>query len=314
MEHTPAPTVAITRATSSKFPDPPALGKKGENPTFESWEIQMKGKFHVNADRFEDEDAKMFYVFSCTKDDAQAYLLPRYSSSSANPWPTAQAMIDYLGSIFREANAEENARHEYNRIRMRKDETFADFYTKFLTLAGKGNIPESMYCADLRDKLTPDLHRAVISTYRQFKDYQAFADELIAVDQELKKIQEREERSRKFRNNNSNSHQTLGQGNVPTTARNSGTAALTAAPTRGYTPANTGPGRSHTTTPAPRAASERPRPQYGDARLQHLSDEGKCFNCGKTGHFSRDCTEPKKTGLVSEMEQDHSATEESGKE
>ena len=69
-ENTPAPTVTITRTKSSKFPDPPALGKKGEHPTFESWEIQMKGKFHVNADHFDDENAKMFYVFSCTKDDA----------------------------------------------------------------------------------------------------------------------------------------------------------------------------------------------------------------------------------------------------
>jgi hypothetical protein len=75
-------------------------------------------------------------------------------------------MIDYLGNIFREANVEENARHEYNRIRIRRDKTFTDFYTKFLTLASKGNILESMYYADLRDKLTPDLHRAVISTYR----------------------------------------------------------------------------------------------------------------------------------------------------
>jgi hypothetical protein len=69
-EHTPAPTVTINRTKLSKFPDPLALGKKGEHLTFKSWEIQIKGKFHVNVDHFKDEDAKMFYVFSCTKDNA----------------------------------------------------------------------------------------------------------------------------------------------------------------------------------------------------------------------------------------------------
>ena len=51
----------------------------------------------------------MFYVFSYTKDNAQLYLLSRYSTSLANPQPTTQAMINYLGNIFREVNVEENA-------------------------------------------------------------------------------------------------------------------------------------------------------------------------------------------------------------
>jgi hypothetical protein len=75
-------------------------------------------------------------------------------------------MIDYLSNIFREANTEENARHKYNCIRIQRDKTFADFYTKFLILASKGNILESIYYADLRDKLTPDLYCTVISIYR----------------------------------------------------------------------------------------------------------------------------------------------------
>ena len=50
----------------------------------------------------------MFYVFSYTKDNTQLYLLLCYSSNLANPQPTTQAIINYLGNIFREANVEEN--------------------------------------------------------------------------------------------------------------------------------------------------------------------------------------------------------------
>jgi hypothetical protein len=36
----------------------------------------MQGKLQVNADHFEDEEAKMLYVFNCTSGDAQKHLQP----------------------------------------------------------------------------------------------------------------------------------------------------------------------------------------------------------------------------------------------
>jgi len=54
---------------SKKQPDPQPLSN-GIDPTFESWKLQIQGKFRVNADHFEDEEAKMFYLFNCTTRDA----------------------------------------------------------------------------------------------------------------------------------------------------------------------------------------------------------------------------------------------------
>ena len=48
---------------SKKQPDPQPLSD-GVDPTFESWKLQIQGKFCINADHFEDEEAKMFYLFN----------------------------------------------------------------------------------------------------------------------------------------------------------------------------------------------------------------------------------------------------------
>ena len=50
---------------SKKLPDPPELSE-GDNPTYESWKLQMQGKFRVNTDHFEDEEARMLYLFGRT--------------------------------------------------------------------------------------------------------------------------------------------------------------------------------------------------------------------------------------------------------
>src|SRR5438045_7084490 len=60
---------------SKKQPDPQPLSD-GVDPTFESWKLQIQGKFRINANHFEDEEAKMFYLFNRTTGDAQKHLQP----------------------------------------------------------------------------------------------------------------------------------------------------------------------------------------------------------------------------------------------
>lgn len=66
---------------SKKQPDPQPLSD-GIDPTFESWKLQIQGKFRVNADHFEDEEARMFYLFNRTIGDAQKHLRRRYDDDS----------------------------------------------------------------------------------------------------------------------------------------------------------------------------------------------------------------------------------------
>ena len=47
---------------------------------------------------------------------------------------------------------------------MRANETFPDFYTRFLHLAGEGRIPDEDLRPDLYDKITLELQRAIAPT------------------------------------------------------------------------------------------------------------------------------------------------------
>lgn len=53
----------------------------------------MLGKFQVNADHFEDEEAKMLYLFNRTTGHAQKHLQPRYEDDSLVRFTSVKEMI-----------------------------------------------------------------------------------------------------------------------------------------------------------------------------------------------------------------------------
>jgi hypothetical protein len=77
---------------------------------------------------------------------------------------------------------------------MRSTEKFTDFYTRFLHLAGEGQIPDEDLCLDLYDKLTLELQRAIAlmeGTLNTLKDLQKA---LLRLDQNLHHIYDRVDR------------------------------------------------------------------------------------------------------------------------
>jgi hypothetical protein len=172
---------------STKIPDPP-ISTDGKAPTFENWRLQMQGKLRVNSDYFPTEDARMTYVFSRTGGDAQAHLQPRYAEDSGEPFLTDSEMIDYLASIYEDPHKVQNARLEYKSLMMKTTETFADFHTRFLHLAGKAKIPEGDLQPDLFDKLTLELQRIALPVYSTLTTGKALADQCLALDQGLRRI------------------------------------------------------------------------------------------------------------------------------
>jgi hypothetical protein len=138
---TRASTPASGSGKSSKQPDPPVFTGGIDSPPFDTWKIQMNGKLTTNADHYADEKARMHYVFNRTRGDAQEHLKPQFKPGAVKPFQTANSMIEHLASIYEDPYQVKNARRDYRKLMMRPTETFTDFYTRFLHLAGEGQIP-----------------------------------------------------------------------------------------------------------------------------------------------------------------------------
>ena len=96
----------------------------------------------------------MFYVFNRTEGDAQKHLEPRYDDDSPIRFATAQEMIQHLATIYVNPNKVRDAKYDYNRLTMKTSQTFVDFQTQFLHLAGEAQIPAASLRLDLYDRLT----------------------------------------------------------------------------------------------------------------------------------------------------------------
>src|SRR6266487_7107645 len=85
----------------AKIPDL-AILTDSQDPTFESWKIQILAKLSVNADYFANDLAWIVYVFSCMSGDAQKHLNPRMGDNIVDWFQTATEIIDHLSGIYKD--------------------------------------------------------------------------------------------------------------------------------------------------------------------------------------------------------------------
>src|SRR5204862_6501364 len=127
----------------------------------------------------------MTYVFSQTGGNAQGHLQPQYDEDSEDLFLTDQEMISHLTSIYEDPHKVQNAHLKYKSLFMKLSETFADFHTCFLHLAGQAKIPKDDLCPDLFNKLTLELQRTVLPMYSTLKTVKSLADECLSIDKTL---------------------------------------------------------------------------------------------------------------------------------
>jgi hypothetical protein len=119
----------------------------------------MTSKFKVNADHFENEEARKYQVYVYIEGTASDYLYPRYKPEATDSFQTAQEIINYLKQFFTDPHRVRDARYEYQSLKIKTGELFFDFQTIFLRLANKAQIAQSAWFDDLYDKLTLSLQK-----------------------------------------------------------------------------------------------------------------------------------------------------------
>jgi hypothetical protein len=286
---TPVSGYSQSSRYSKKLSDPSPLDK-GQDPTFESWRFQIKNKLRANADHFPTEADRIAFVFGCTKGDAQKHLLPRIEEEAPNRFTVAEELIQLLATVYVNPNKVRDGRYQYNKLFMTTNQSFAEFQTTFLHLAGEGQIHESNLRMDLYDKLSTDLQKGMASHLVDLDTYDKLAARCLSLDTELRRINARVDRQKRLAE---------GKSRTDTTASKTFTPASTSAPFK--------------STPFVPRVSASPEPTR-QATPGLTSSSVTCYNCKKPGHFSRDCPEPRRADLKEIKEDEDEGTLESGKD
>lgn len=282
---TPSSQQRETKRTT-KVPDPQKLDN-GVDPTFDRWATSIKGKFIVNHDHFQSEQAKMYYVWDRTQGDAQIHLFPRYQPDAPDPFSTVKEMIDCLREIYTDPNRVRDAKRQYQKLEMRYGQAFHEFKTEFLHLADKAHISRDDRFYDLYDKLTLGLQQQLLNQLDSYEgNLQLLCAKAGKIDAELKQINAKKTKMSRERATAKETTSSL-------SARTSGTF------------------RSTSALPAVKLETDKSTSQAlvnvktvpTDATT-FTSKGVTCFNCGKVGHCASSCLEPKRQSELKEIEED----------
>jgi hypothetical protein len=195
-----------------------------------------------------------------------------------------------LATVYVNLNKVRDGRYQYNKLFITTNQSFAEFQTTFLHLAGEGQIYESNLRMDLYDKLSTDLQKGMASHLVDLNTYNKLAACCLSLDTELQRINARVDRQKRLAE---------GKSRTDTTTSKTFTPASTSAPFK-------------STSFVPRvSASPEPTRQ---ATPGLTSSSVTCYNCKKPGHFSCDCPEPRRADLKEIKENKDKGTPESGKD
>lgn len=270
-------------------PDPPKLSD-GKDPTVEYWTLDMKNKLEADAEDYPTDKDQVGYCITRTEGKAAKHLGPRVGSASKNPLVTADEIFEFLGTVFKDRLTKKKARRQMSELKFRLGSSFHDFITDFRITAQEAEYDDDEW-KELLDSALPD-NMAQALAVQANDDRVDFEDFVEVCSRYALTAEQRRAKG----------------GRTP------------------YVPAGASPSTSKPSVDpndqrARRSATPGVRPKYDNAEKQKLSDEGRCFNCGESGHLARACPRPKKENpratpkeVRFQKDSDEDTLNESGKE
>ena len=278
----------IILSDSDKFTDE-------KEPRIDSWALKIKSKLRANASLFPNEEVRIGYVQNLIDGQTLRRLEPRFRENSKNSYPSADAIVENLRRMYGDSNRRLTAVNFLRGLRM-KGNNFIEFWAEFQRLTAELEYSDEHLREEFIHKLSPLYQKHLSVEFDKTPDLYDLASTVRKTADRWKAADNIENRISEYKTTIA-SDVTTGYVTSGSTSQKVSSREMT--PSTPVVPVNT---YNRALTPFVQR-----RPPNPDPTKEKIMAEGRCFNCGETGHIVKNCTKPKAVKLneiVEEVEND----------